>query len=65
MADYQVGKVNRPDVRLAEVVAASSAFPPFLSPFTLHVKQPYEPGEAALGTPAFAGSGQLRRGHCE
>lgn len=31
-ADYQVGRVLRPHLRLADVVAASSAFPPFLSP---------------------------------
>ncbi len=35
MRDYLVGKVSRPRVRLAEAVAASSAFPPFLSPARL------------------------------
>jgi len=35
MADYQVGMVPDPTVPLAVAVAASSAFPPFLSPLTL------------------------------
>ena len=35
MADYRVGRINRPDVLLAKAVAASSAFPPFLSPAEL------------------------------
>jgi NTE family protein len=32
MADYRVGTIERPTVRLAVAVAASSAFPPVLSP---------------------------------
>jgi NTE family protein len=35
LADYKVGMVIDPQVTLAEAVAASSAFPPFLSPFEL------------------------------
>jgi len=35
MADYRVGVVEKPTVRLAVAVAASSAFPPVLSPLTL------------------------------
>jgi len=35
MADYKVGYVPDPRVELAEAVAASSAFPPVLSPFKL------------------------------
>jgi NTE family protein len=35
MADYKVGQVLQPEVELATVVAASSAFPPFLSPVKL------------------------------
>jgi NTE family protein len=35
MRDYLVGRVDRPRVRLADAVAASSAFPPFLSPARL------------------------------
>ena len=36
MADYQVGQFANPDVSLALAVAASSAFPPFLSPVDLN-----------------------------
>jgi NTE family protein len=39
MGDYRVGLVRRPDVALAAVVAASSAFPPVLSPFRLDVSR--------------------------
>jgi NTE family protein len=35
MADYRVGLIYRPRVELAVAVAASSAFPPVLSPLTL------------------------------
>jgi NTE family protein len=38
MRDYQVGSVEKPTVSLADAVAASSAFPPVLSPFVLDVK---------------------------
>jgi NTE family protein len=37
MADYQVGMIERPRVPLATVAAASSAFPPFLSPLILEL----------------------------
>jgi NTE family protein len=37
MRDWRVGKVSRPTVRLAEAVAASSAFPPVLSPLELRL----------------------------
>lgn len=37
MCDYRVGKVEHPKVELAVAVAASSAFPPFLSPVELKV----------------------------
>ena len=37
MADYRVGRVNAPTVPLAVAVGASSAFPPFLSPASLHL----------------------------
>jgi NTE family protein len=44
MADYRVGMVRDPDVELAVVVAASAAFPPFLSPLRLEVPlDRYEP----------------------
>jgi NTE family protein len=35
MADYKVGRVDSPEVSLATAVAASSAFPPALSPVVL------------------------------
>lgn len=38
MADWRVGRVNAPTVALADAVAASSAFPPVLSPFQLDVR---------------------------
>ena len=37
MADYQVGMIRNPEVELAVAVAASSAFPPVLSPLKLKV----------------------------
>ena len=38
MRDYRVGKVDQPKVPLAQAVAASSAFPPVLSPFELRLR---------------------------
>jgi len=44
MADYRVGRVARPRVELAVAVAASSAFPPVLSPLKMEVaSSAYEP----------------------
>jgi NTE family protein len=40
--DYKVGGVDRPNIELAKVVAASSAFPPFLGPARFKVG-PYKP----------------------
>jgi NTE family protein len=37
--DYRVGKVDRPDTPVAVAVAASSAFPPFLSPLVLDLPE--------------------------
>lgn len=37
MWDYRVGKVEHPKIPLAQAVAASSAFPPVLSPFELRL----------------------------
>lgn len=37
MRDWRVGKVDKPDVLLADAVTASSAFPPVLSPYVLEV----------------------------
>jgi NTE family protein len=38
MRDYRVGEVVSPRRKLAEAVAASAAFPPFLSPLTLDLR---------------------------
>jgi len=38
VADYRVGRILNPDLALATAVAASSAFPPVLSPCTLNLK---------------------------
>ena len=38
LADYRVGRINKPDLPLAVVVAASSAFPPVLSPCTVDLE---------------------------
>jgi NTE family protein len=44
MADYKLGVWDRPKIPLAQVMAASSAFPPFLSPFVLRPKgEPRDP----------------------
>lgn len=37
LADYSIGEVPNPDVRLAVAVAASSAFPPVLSPVNIDI----------------------------
>jgi NTE family protein len=42
MADYRVGMVRNPDVALCTAVAASSAFPPILSPMTMPITQTVE-----------------------
>lgn len=37
MRDYRVGEVVKPNIRLAQAVAASSAFPPVLSPLEMRL----------------------------
>jgi NTE family protein len=45
MWDYRVGKIESPREKLAVAIAASAAFPPFLSPLTLSLEQSrYTPG---------------------
>ena len=39
MSDYKVGEIRKPELSLASAVAASSAFPPFLSPHLLRVRE--------------------------
>ena len=48
MADWRVGKVENPEVPLAVAVGASSAFPPFLSPVKLDLRDgDFVPGSGA------------------
>lgn len=45
MRDYRVGEVRNPRIPLAYAVAASSAFPPVLSPYELRLRDSdFEPG---------------------
>lgn len=54
MADYRVGTVEHPTERLALAVAASSAFPPVLSPVKPKLElSSYKPGEGALEDPEY------------
>lgn len=39
MRDYRVGEVKNPRIKLAQAVAASSAFPPVLSPFEMRLDE--------------------------
>lgn len=48
--DYRVGKIDRPTIPLAKVVAASAGFPPVLSPLVLKVPKD-------TGTPFIPGTG--------
>jgi NTE family protein len=63
MGDYRVGLVDAPDVKLATAVAASSAFPPILSPMTLPIKQPVRATKGAdLNRPTFTTEAVLSDG---
>lgn len=54
MGDYRVGLVHNPNVKLSSAVAASSAFPPILSPMTLPIGQKVEPVKGAdLNRPPY------------
>jgi NTE family protein len=52
LADYHLGMVKSPRVALAKVVAASSAFPPVLSPVTLSLEG--LTFESGTGEPSYA-----------
>ena len=56
MRDYRVGEVQSPHVPLATAVAASAAFPPFLSPVQLELEErDYTPGSGTdLQRPPFS-----------
>ena len=63
MGDYRVGRVDNPDVTLARVVAASSAFPPVLSPLTLTINQPVKKTKGAdLSRPPYTQQAVLSDG---
>ncbi|RWP51278.1 MAG: patatin-like phospholipase family protein [Mesorhizobium sp.] len=47
MGDYRVGLVRQPTIPLALAVAASSAFPPLLSPLPLKMSQPFDDVDGA------------------
>jgi len=54
MGDYLVGRVFEPKIELATAVAASSAFPPVLSPAILKLDpQSFAPGSGKLRHPPF------------
>lgn len=47
--DYKVGEIPQPKIRLSVAVAASSAFPPFLSPIKIELKpSDYNPAEMGV-----------------
>jgi NTE family protein len=47
MGDFKVGLTYKPKISLAQAVAASSAFPPVLSPETLSLNPPLDPVEGS------------------
>jgi NTE family protein len=56
LADYSIGEVPNPKMRVAVAVAASSAFPPVLSPVTISLSAADwrdRPGTAHFGDPHF------------
>jgi NTE family protein len=55
MGDYRIGLVRKPTLPLARAVAASSAFPPILSPVVIKNPGTFEPVEGAdlAGNPAY------------
>ncbi|MEX2115637.1 MAG: patatin-like phospholipase family protein, partial [Bacteroidota bacterium] len=64
LRDYRVGEVKNPKIRLAVAVAASSAFPPFLSPLELKLKDSdFTPGTGSdLQHPRFTTNMMLTDG---
>lgn len=57
LADYTIGEIPNPRMRLAVAVAASSAFPPVLSPVTIDLKATDwrdRPGTSHFGDPHFS-----------
>lgn len=63
MGDYRVGLVDNPNVKLCAAVAASSAFPPILSPMTLPISQPVRATKGAdLNRPPYTTQAVLSDG---
>src|SRR5215472_2120802 len=63
MGDYRVGLIDAPDLKLSTAVAASSAFPPILSPLTLPISQPVRPTKGAdLNHPTYTTEAVLSDG---
>ena len=64
LADWRVGSIPAPDTPLADAVAASSAFPPLLSPFELDLRDAvWQDGEASdLTGPAYRAAVKLSDG---
>ena len=64
VADYRIGQILNPTLRLADVIAASSAFPPILSPVEIDFgSQPMTPWPAAqLGSSAYTKKSVLTDG---
>jgi NTE family protein len=63
MGDYRVGLVDAPDVKLCSAVAASSAFPPILSPTMLPITQPVRATKGAdLNRPPYTTQAVLSDG---
>jgi len=58
MADWRVGRIESPRVPLADAVAASAAFPPVLSPFTMEL------GDAQWASEADNQVRDLRKRQC-
>ena len=54
MRDYRVGEVKNPRIPLAQAVAASSAFPPVLSPFEMRLDRQRIHAQFGPGSPAQA-----------
>lgn len=65
VADYSIGEIKKPDWRLATVVAASSAFPPVLSPVDIKIKRGAwsdRPGTHYFGNPEYSNKLSLTDG---
>ena len=64
VADWRVGMISAPEISLADAVAASSAFPPVLSPFVIDLRKAAWKTVAGneLTTPEYRGKIELSDG---